>query len=359
MKILQPATRKDATRKPGFTLVELLVVIAIIGVLVGLLLPAVQSVREAARKVECENNLKQLALALQNHHDTLGAFPVGISTFGNSDPAGTTLHGPNWMIRILPYMEQQGLYNRFDLRKPISDPANREARGHQLDTIMCPSEAYKTFFDGGPEEGDNWARTNYAANSVNAPLAGNNNSPPSAVVGPIPVPWSHDQAWADDQRRGVMSFNKGAHMGEIVDGTSNTMLLGEVRAGLTAHDRRGVWAMGTAGASCLFWHGFSGDANGPNERGDFSDDIKGCGQVVAEVGMAAMRRRKMGCFPGSNSSYQATVRSSHPGGAMIAKCDGSVHFIHDSIETNGPFGPCCSTWDRLIASGDGYTLGDY
>src|SRR5688500_16981590 len=115
----------------AFTLVELLVVIAIIGVLVALLLPAVQAARESARRTQCLNNLKQLGIALHNYHDTFQILPAGMTFPPGDDGATSERYGPNWIIRTLPFFEQQNLYERFDLKVFISDPANRAARGQR------------------------------------------------------------------------------------------------------------------------------------------------------------------------------------------------------------------------------------
>ena len=147
----------------AFTLVELLVVIAIIGILVALLLPAVQAAREAARRTSCQNNLKQIGIALQNYHDSSsGAFPPGIVF--DAGPTGMPFvpdrswsFRPNWIINILPYMEEQGLYDSFDLTVYISDAVNQIPRGTTVETLLCPSDADRaaTKFTG-QREGDNW-----------------------------------------------------------------------------------------------------------------------------------------------------------------------------------------------------------
>lgn len=322
--------------RSGFTLVELLVVIAIIGVLVALLLPAVQSAREAARRLQCQNHLKQLSLSVLNYENALLSFPPSIQFNPGDAPESSDNLRPNWVIMILPYCEQQTLYNSFDFKQTISHSVNRPFRGVELSFMKCPSDGNtKTKFSGSSSgEGDNWARGNYAANGVNGTL---NSS----------VPWN------DLDRRGVMGFNIAVTIGEIKDGTSNTVMLGEIRAGLSDKDRRGCWALGTAGSSALFWHGFSGDANGPNPANERSDDLEGCSTLHQTIGAPKMLQERMTCWDGCGStSWQSTMRSTHTGGVYSAFCDGSVHFISDSIATSGEFGSVPALWDRIIASSD-------
>jgi hypothetical protein len=166
------------------------------------------------------------------------------------------------------------------------------------------------------------------------------------------------EGWNLPERRGVMGLNVGVRMSEISDGLSNVMLIGEVRAGITDQDRRGVWAMGTAGASALFKHGCGGDANGPNPANPDSDDIEGCDILQTNPGVPRLTSQKMTCWQPC-PSMQATVRSLHPGGTVVVLCDGSVQFMRETIETTGYHGACIpemTAWDRLICSGDGNPL---
>ena len=327
-----------SSRNNGFTLVELLVVIAIIGILVAMLLPAVQTAREAARRTTCKNNLKNIALALLNYESSAGVFPPGMQfDKGQSEAVTSDQFRPNWVILMLPYFEEQALYNSFDFEQPISHPINSIARGTTIPAMLCPSDtgAQTPFIGTTAGEGDNWARGNYACNGVNRQLD------------------RADEGWKDATQRGVMSLNQAAKLRQIVDGTSKTILVAEIRIGLTEKDRRGTWAMGTAGASAMFWHGYGGDCNGPNPANDHSDDIEGCSTVIQQVGLEVMRRERMTCWEPC-PSYQASARSQHgPGGVQVAFIDGSVHFIDDSVNTTGPWGLCCGVWDRLIASADG------
>ncbi len=161
--------------RKGFSIVELLVVIGIIGILIALLLPAIQSSREAARRIQCANNIKQLGLACVAYHGALETFPpaMEVPTKGSNrdrDPGDTSKWGPNWAIKILPFCEYDWLHRQFDLSKPISDPANAAARATQVATMLCPSDSNYNNKPYNPmrdkREGPNWARGNYGANGA-------------------------------------------------------------------------------------------------------------------------------------------------------------------------------------------------
>jgi len=343
-------------RRPyGFTLVELLVVIAIIGVLVALLLPAIQAAREAARRAQCQSNIKQLGLALLNYHSSRNVFPASITFPVGSgipwNPSLSTTHGPNWVIEILPFIEQQALYKEFDLSKPINNSANLVPRGRTIPLMLCASDSYNQagpFGGSSANEGGNWARGNYGANGALGfmhhtyrPAAGRD-----------------AELWLDQRTRGVMGVNTALEIGQILDGTSSTILVGELRAGLSASDRRGVWALGSPSASSLWGHG-TDDDNGPNSCFPGADNIQGCGKIEADVGKPLMQTECMTCFPVGNE--QGTIRSTHPSGAHVCMADGAVRFISDFIDKGTqqePYPDEYHVWQRLNASGDEQVVGD-
>ncbi|MCI0748490.1 MAG: DUF1559 domain-containing protein [Verrucomicrobia subdivision 3 bacterium] len=372
----------------GFTLVELLVVIAIIGILVALLLPAIQAAREAARRAQCSNNIKNVALAVLNYESSNKVFPEGM-TFNPPD-AGAQLaslnkFGPNWMIKILPNLESQALYDSFDKNvvngkvvwTPINEAGagnkNIAARGTEIPSLLCPSDGFNQVKYEG--HGGNWARGNYAGSAGRSFLYGpaDPTSNPQPVrdnqhmAGPLTKSWSGTSWSAGNNlycKRGVMGPNAGVTVGQITDGTSKTIMVGEIRAGLTQRDARGVWALGHAGASLVAMYGSKGDANGPNACYSNSDDVVAdpdlvdtAGQCVASTSATALNE----CMTvsGGGGFDQATVRSKHPGGVHVAMADASVQFIVDEIETSGCYGDCCTVWDWMITSSDNGGVGPY
>lgn len=356
----------------AFTLVELLVVIAIIGVLVALLLPAVQAAREAARRQQCQNNLRQLSLGLLNYESARGSFPPAFEFAQGQEPAALAPNaiGPNWAVRLLPFIEQAAIFNLIDksvtatgnwgsAKAPpsIGHANNAPVRMAVIEAFRCPSDTNysSTMMQFTPAAGaSQWARGNYAANAGNGPLF---NRGGDGIFGP------NSDGWRDGRRRGVIGPNVAAKLKQITDGTSNTLLLGEVRAGITAQDRRGTWALGQAGASVLFWFGQTGDDNGPNVCSALADDTAGLTAADTDL----MMKECMPDYTGDNMQNQATVRSTHLGGVNVGLVDGSAHFISNEVDI-GPHGqevlgaawPAnwpMSVWDTFIASGDDQAIG--
>jgi hypothetical protein len=289
------------------------------------------------------NNLKQLGLALQSFHDTHERFPYAL-TFtpefirangGSMSTLNRNPHyGPNWIIEILPFMEQQALFRRFDLKQPIAADFNREPRGTVIDSLLCPSDSYNAVKFDDPfgslptGAGDNWARGNYGAmSSLSHMQSGNVSFNPGKSAVEL-MQWDR-RPWT----RGIMGGNLSLSIKQIEDGTSNTVIVAELRAGITAGDRRGIWAMGAAGASSIWGHS-TDDCLGPNWCVPSSDNIWGGNEVVQELGSDNLAAQCMGT--GSQSSSQAGPRSMHPGGVHVCLADASVTFITDSIQTHAP-----------------------
>ena len=155
--------------------------------------------------------------------------------------------------------------------------------------------------------------------------------------------------------RGVMGANTSVSSGGMADGTSNTILVGEIRAGVLPIDCRGTWAMSGGCPSALWAHGTAGDCNGPNSPSPEADDLQHCNDVQNAIGgKAALLRLGMGCADGSRPNYQQTARSMHEGGIFVCLADGSVRWINDFIQIS-PSGKL-ATWERLNASSDSQTI---
>jgi prepilin-type N-terminal cleavage/methylation domain-containing protein len=357
---------RPAAPRGGFTLVELLVVIAIIGILVALLLPAVNAARESARRTQCSNNLGNLAKAVLLYESTHGRFPPASEWKNDADvdAAATPNLGPTWVIKILPFIEQQNLQDRFDLTKFISDDTqvtvngvvtkdNKEARGIDLAVMKCPNDPFNrpnNKFNGGAQ-GANYARGNYAANGALGFQSKTVNCNVEGVQGTGCAVLA--KGWGDKYVRGVMGANASARMADIKDGATNTIMLLEIRAGVTAEDPRGVWALSGAGPSSVWAHGNLGTgAGGPNSTA--ADEIANCSTVQSAVGGdSTLAGMGMPCAAGNN--IRAMPRSLHSGGVFVALCGGSVQWISNTIEVSDTPSNI-SIWDRLNLSRDGLPI---
>lgn len=295
------SSRPPARR--GFTLIELLVVIAIIGVLVGLLMPAVQQARESGRRTQCANNIRQLAIGMQSYHAARKAFPMGVLVTGYQGPGPAGVGYRNvfsWLTYILPYIEQQNVYDRVEFRVFAIGAENLSAGSTVVPAFLCPSDA--TGIQGGP-----WAPTNYRG------CIGSNGN--------------------RFRFNGVFGANRPIGAAHIRDGLSQTLAIGESLLGdfnpatltdnyiftrnpaisaenimscqsiaPTGSDRGGAWILGS-GINALF----SADRP-PNDR-------------------------LYDCWAPELGTSNFAARSDHPGGAMAAMADGSVRFFANGIDT--------------------------
>ncbi len=304
-------------KRRGFTLIELLVVIAIIGVLIALLLPAVQSAREAARRAQCTNNLKQIALAMHNYHDSVGSFPPG--AINNLGYSGTWW---NWAAFVLPHVEGVPLYNAINFDLSTYNVANRVTVYQSLiDGFLCPSDSSKQLFTDfywvNPENyGDfpvTGAPTNYTASMGDTRV----DSPFDYLSGdPNPGSWGCNRRF-----RGIFGeCSNGAviRIGEIRDGTSNTFLVGEGSPNLNGQL---AWANGdgTYATTVIPLNWMTSFRDGQTEpNGDLCD-----------INALFDANRSVRCW--RNQVYIYSFKSFHPGGANFALADGSVRFIKQTI----------------------------
>ena len=286
---------KRLSGKPrGFTLIELLVVIAIIAILIALLLPAVQQAREAARRTQCKNNLKQIGLALHNYLDVAGVFPPGwIAVDINGAPSaheGTS--GVGWATMILPYMEHGNVYSQFNANLPLTDSANAAFLRNQIPAYKCPSDPQpESFFIS--EEGSGAVITglpiaNYVGCFGTEELDGCENAP-----GDLPV-------MADGTCKGNGAFyhNSKVRIADITDGTSSTFLTGE-RKTVAKLNWFTTWPGMIAEGEEAFQRVCGSADHTPNHPDTHFDDFS----------------------------------SAHTGGAQFCLGDGSVRFISENIDT--------------------------
>ncbi len=279
-------------RLGGFTLIELLVVIAILAVLMGLLLPAVQKVREAAARTQCVNNLKQIGLALQNYHDTARSFPPGyISSY---DSAGNdTGPGWGWAAFLLPQMEQQNLYNAIQFTQNIEAPANSAPRVQPLKPYVCPSDSVSP----------TWTATKY--DLAGKPIASICEVAAASYVGNFGV----SEPGVDGE--GIFFRNSKVTIGEVTDGTSLTMLVGE----RSFRWAEATWVGAVASASMVT------SANSPAQPGEWVSSGFVLGHTFEGAG-----------GPGSPGTEGNGFSSQHSQGAHFVFVDGHVQFLRTAMD---------------------------
>ncbi|ADG68372.1 protein of unknown function DUF1559 [Planctopirus limnophila DSM 3776] len=333
--------RRTSNRSAGFTLIELLVVIAIIAILIALLLPAVQQAREAARRTQCRNNLKQLGIAMHNYHDTYNTLPPAYVQATVADNKGHWA----WSAFLLPYIDQTPLFNTLNVNGQLPSAAiqaNLGAMQNQLAAFDCPS-------DNGPRVHDPALDPGYAiedaTTTTNRGLALSNYVASNSTSAPRQA----GRAGTDGTQGATGAFfrNSRTNFSNITDGSSNTILVGE-RAWLSGAQRMSA---GTLYA-----------VRDANAGGPAAQDVNpGWNQGI----MTIVGTSKWGINPvltGPNTETSASYSSQHTGGAHFLMGDGAVKFLSQNIfnigETVAP-APINSTFEALVGIADGFVIGDY
>ncbi len=317
----QKTKQSNTKRRTGFTLVELLVVIAIIGILMGLLLPAVQMARESARRTACSNRLKQIGLAMHNYHGAREKLPTG-----QEDGAGFSA-----LSRILPFLEKQNLYDLINFNRPIDDAANEQARLAGVPDFRCPSDLENPL----PETG---GAVNFYGNKGTSVVWGLNNGPNAALPRP----------------NGIFFRSKAVRLAEILDGTSNTAMYSER---LLADGNNGIVS---EDADVFFHPGAPADPDEAVYLCQSLDTSNLANQFPLFMGSPWMKgqhtyqhidtpnQRSCGFFAIGRASMPAS--SHHPSGVSLLRCDGSIGFVADDVDL--------VTWRALGTRNGKETLGD-
>ena len=303
---------RSVTRRFGFTLVELLVVIAIIGILISLLLPAVQAAREAARRMSCQNNLRQLGIALHNYHDALGVFP----------PHQLTSPPRNWLTLLLPYFEQNNAHALYRFDAAWNDPLNQPAVNTPIKILLCPSTP------GGAGRKDQFSASITAAVSD---YATPNNMPPIAYTANGLTPPADTQ--------GIINGHVGVRIPQITDGTSSTAFAVE-DAGRPIH-----WLKyGRGPNSTTVGCGNDDVAGGRVSGSAWADPASGLPvHTFAASGLTCPGPCAMNCT-NNNEPY-----AFHRTGINIVFADGSVRFIQQNIKLESFFAMMTKAGGEVVA----------
>lgn len=339
------ARRRRRRWLSGFTLIELLVVIAIIAILIALLLPAVQQAREAARRSQCKNNLKQIALALHNYHDALNVFPPGMTGYGVSIGGH---NGLAWSSHILPFMDQEPLHSRFDMN--YNNAFYRSLQNNLVSQSILP--VYRCPSDVGPKTATlfgsifDQATSNYPANFG------------------IGGPGSNCGASSNAYIAGVFGINTNIRIRNLTDGSSNVLLVGERR--MSPGCSADTHATAPDGTFCTFWGAADGSdwaavilgttATGfpcSDVQGRFPGNVSGLptGSRTIPINRDSLGEKLGPTHSRGPNRTSMGFSSMHTGGAHFAIADGSIRFINESLDLN--------TYVNLSARADGQVIGEF
>lgn len=299
MNAFQRPFSRVSSERQGFSLLELLTVIAVIALLVALLVPAVQQVREAARKTQCRNNLRQIGLALEGYHDLFRTYPPAAIRSPGDENNGRDRPRSTWTLSLLPHLEMAPLYQRFDASLGTDQSVNSVIREAVVASYRCPTDTGADVrFE--PRLGITYQRGNYGANFG----AGS---------------WGTDD-WGQKRYRGVMGQNAALKHAEMTDGASQTVSVAELRIQASPRDNRGVWAFPAPGSASV---GLDCDSLCRSINGDSGSDwIPFCDPVA----------HGLQCAFQNDADSNAGPRSQHSEGAHLLFCDGSVRFVAQVID---------------------------
>ncbi|TWT32602.1 DUF1559 domain-containing protein [Blastopirellula retiformator] len=297
-------------RRAGFTLVELLVVIAIIGVLIALLLPAVQQAREAARRMTCTNQQKQIGLAMHNYHDTFGSFPpaaVWLGGTGNAPESGRDGNwGATWALMILPFLEQNNLHAQYNFGNVARDTTNNLVTRQKPDAYLCPS--HPTVTARLTQDYDGFAKTNYAVSLGAGRLLNRSDFTNGARKGAFNVVGQY-----------------GAQFRDMTDGTSNSIMLSEIMNNTATSDDRGAWGWNSGATFCGRNSTGSEVVMTPNTKTRMDASHYSSNQTNLTV-------YGQNSNPDAATAAGVAARSFHPGGVIMCLGDASCRFVGETID---------------------------
>ncbi len=300
-------------RRRAFTLIELLVVIAVIGILVALLLPAVQNARESARRTECKNNLKQLGLALHTYVDAFATFPPGsVRRYSVGNPTGGGTSQLSWLTRLLPYLDQKSIYKQVNWNQEPGDQGatNTTLRNTRLGIFRCPSDGVNNGSD------TTYGPTNYVA----------------CIGHTTDASEGYDLTQPLQNKEGVMLIDSYTSMAFIRDGASNTMLLSECKV-------NDPWVVRYAGNAAGYTSCLTG--TDPPVTMNNATGGRGYSWFFAESNQAWTYSTQLPPNDRATANHECedlttkgvfAARSQHVGGVHVLTCDGAIRFVNDNID---------------------------